>query len=175
MRRALAIVPGAVLETSVSFGTSAQGAAHEDLDVLRSQAATSLDAKTSGKSRTIALALAPQRNFDPIQRATLEPIKAFAHVLWSATVPKHVLVRGLEAARAAIQVQIVYGRSCKVHSALSLPPYPGLGSLGLSPSSRSFPTGSCYELLHLENMCPRVLLACCGHAVRHWTNTYSDF
>eukprot|EP00959_Pyramimonas_sp_CCMP1952_P114517 2394299-Pyramimonas_sp.AAC.1 len=92
----------ASLETAVSFGTSAQGTAVQELEHLRSQAAAALDSKMSGKSRTLSLALAPQQYYDPSWRATLEPIKAFATVLWARLVPRHVLEHGLNAAAAEL-------------------------------------------------------------------------
>ncbi|CAK0848370.1 unnamed protein product [Prorocentrum cordatum] len=139
----------------------------QELDVLRSQAAAALDAKTSGKSRTLALALAPQVNYDPIWRATLEPIKAFSSVLWASRVPCHVLEHGLGAAKLALsgkdqmwpQVRGPFGA---LYATLTR-----VGIVVVEPLVWKLPDGL---ELKLTDICPRVLLHCCAHAVRHWVN-----
>ncbi|CAK0844830.1 unnamed protein product [Prorocentrum cordatum] len=144
-----------------------QGAASKELDVLRSQAAAALDAKTSGKSRTLALALAPQANYDPIWRATLEPIKAFSSVLWAARVPCHVLEHGLEAARLALSGKDQMWPQVRGPLGALFATLARVGIVVVEPLVWKLPDGL---ELKLKYICPRVLLHCCAHAVRHWVN-----
>eukprot|EP00959_Pyramimonas_sp_CCMP1952_P174724 3651735-Pyramimonas_sp.AAC.1 len=46
--------------------------------------------------------MTPRPKFDPIYRATLEPAKAFMHVLWRDLVPISTLQKGLAAAAARL-------------------------------------------------------------------------
>eukprot|EP00959_Pyramimonas_sp_CCMP1952_P374595 7845248-Pyramimonas_sp.AAC.1 len=65
-------------------------------------AAASLGAKAAGRSSALALLMTPSPKFDPIYRATLEPVKAFMHVLWMALMPISTLQKGLAAAAARL-------------------------------------------------------------------------
>eukprot|EP00959_Pyramimonas_sp_CCMP1952_P404113 8467855-Pyramimonas_sp.AAC.1 len=67
----------ASIETAVTLGTAVQGTSVGELETLRAMADASLGAKAAGRSRALALPLVPSPNFDPIYRATLEPVKAF--------------------------------------------------------------------------------------------------
>eukprot|EP00959_Pyramimonas_sp_CCMP1952_P238584 4985534-Pyramimonas_sp.AAC.1 len=75
-----------------------------ELDTLRTMAAAPLGAKAAGRSRTLALMMTPSPKFDPIYRATLEPVKAFMHVAWRALMPINTLQKGLAAAAAAARL-----------------------------------------------------------------------
>eukprot|EP00959_Pyramimonas_sp_CCMP1952_P271106 5667874-Pyramimonas_sp.AAC.1 len=46
--------------------------------------------------------MTPSPKCDPIFRATLEPVKAFMHVLWRALMPISTLQKGLAAAAARL-------------------------------------------------------------------------
>eukprot|EP00959_Pyramimonas_sp_CCMP1952_P472043 9499407-Pyramimonas_sp.AAC.1 len=72
----------AAIETTVTFGTSAQGTRMTEVHTLRALAAAALDARASGRSGTASSLLTSSPRMDPIYRATLEPVKAFMHVLW---------------------------------------------------------------------------------------------
>eukprot|EP00959_Pyramimonas_sp_CCMP1952_P069448 1449398-Pyramimonas_sp.AAC.1 len=71
-----------------------------ELDTLRTMAAASRGVKAAGRSRTLALLMTPSPKFDPIYRATLEPVKAFMHAIWRARMPISTLQAGLAAAAA---------------------------------------------------------------------------
>eukprot|EP00959_Pyramimonas_sp_CCMP1952_P172678 3608090-Pyramimonas_sp.AAC.1 len=46
--------------------------------------------------------MTPSPRFDPVCRATLEPVKAFMHVFWRALMPINALQRGFAAAAARL-------------------------------------------------------------------------
>ncbi|CAK0868169.1 unnamed protein product, partial [Prorocentrum cordatum] len=155
----------AAIETTVTFGTSVQGTSMTELDTLRTLAAAALDSRSSGRSRTMALLLTPSPRMDPIYRATLEPVKAFMHVLWRDLMPQRTLEKGIAAAAARLGPHSSPWQAIKgPFSAL----WASLHRVGVDCSNLRgwiFPNGQVVNPLEL---CPRSVEALVERAVVSW-------
>eukprot|EP00959_Pyramimonas_sp_CCMP1952_P296482 6202277-Pyramimonas_sp.AAC.1 len=67
----------AALEDAISFGTAVTGVNEKELRTRRSLAGKLQDHRQAGKSITLSLILAPNKDLDPIMRAAWLSVKFF--------------------------------------------------------------------------------------------------
>eukprot|EP00959_Pyramimonas_sp_CCMP1952_P226490 4735552-Pyramimonas_sp.AAC.1 len=96
-RRVLGHMTRAALEGAVSYGTSVLGMNNGELSTLRSLAGKLQDHHPDGRSRTLALMIAPNTDLDPIYRVTWQPIKFLMQCWWEQWLPQSAMATAMKA------------------------------------------------------------------------------